>query len=94
MNNEWLSKDDFMAFYAEVFPNKEIRDASRGAAQILIAGATNEADLISDQVKAIYDKAEELDPESQRFLDIVKNFCIESRESASKDRLNAVDERI
>jgi metallopeptidase MepB len=94
MNNEWLSKDDFIAFYAEVSPNEEIRDASRGAAQILIAGAINEADLISDPVKAIYDKAEELDSESQRFLDIMRNFCIGSEESASKDRLNTVDKRI
>lgn len=93
LENDWISNDDFIHFYAQVSPSKEIRDASREAKQILSAEKLKQPD-ISEWVKAVYDRAEELDPESQKFLNITKNGQTQSEECTSKDRLKAIDERI
>ena len=93
LENDWISNDDYIHFYAQVSPNEEIRDASREAEQILSAEKLKQPD-ISEWVKAIYDRAEELDPESKKFLNVTKNDQTHTEESTSKDRLKAIDERI
>ena len=93
LNNDWICYRDFIEFYVEVSPNEEIRDASREAAQIFSAGEIKKPD-ISQWVKIIYGKDEELDPESQKFLNVMKVDYTEGEEPTSKDRLEATNERI
>jgi metallopeptidase MepB len=93
LENDWLSINDFIYFYAQVSPKEEIRDAAREATQILSTKKLEQPD-ISKWVKAIYDRTEKLDPESQRFLNIIKYDQAETEQSIHKDRLKEIDERI
>ena len=93
LENDWLSNQDFIHFYAQVSPNDNIRGALRKAEQILSAEKLKQPD-ISKWVKAIYGRAEELDPESQKFLNITKNDQTQTKESTTRNRIKAIDERI
>jgi metallopeptidase MepB len=93
LENGRLSNQDFIHFYAQVSPNEIIRDALRKAEQILSAEKLKQPD-ISEWAKAIYDRGEELDLESQKFLNITKNDQTQTKETTTKDRIKAIDERI
>ena len=93
LNNDWICYRDFIEFYAEVSPNEKIRDASREAAQIFSAGEIKKPN-ISQWVKTIYGKDEELDSESRKFLNVMKEDYTEGKEPTSKGRLEAINERI
>jgi metallopeptidase MepB len=93
LNNDWISYRDFIEFYAEVSPNEEIRDASREAAHIFSAGEIKKPD-ISQWIKTISGKDEELNLESRKFLNVMKEDYPKSEEPTSKDRLKAINKRI
>ena len=67
LENERLSEEWSLKFYQRVHPNEKLREASRKAAMIMDA-QIRQPD-VSDHAKAILAKGENLDAESQKFLE-------------------------